>query len=222
MRRYLLILLVLAGAVAAVAVLSIFRSPTLGLDLQGGIAIVLEAEAPPGEEVDREGMERSVDIMNQRINRLGVTEPEIRRQSENQILIEIPGVTDVGRAAEIVGTTAQLEFYKLQDNVIGPSRGTAGNPVIPRTQDELRQLLERVPEGEEPEGEEAPTAWYLFDGREVLAGPADTREELVAHCRQHLAAYKVPRAIQFTTQVPMTSSGKIMRRLLTDIDDGTR
>jgi long-chain acyl-CoA synthetase len=49
-----------------------------------------------------------------------------------------------------------------------------------------------------------------------------TREELVTHCRQHLAAYKVPRAIQFTTQVPMTSSGKIMRRLLTDIDDGTR
>jgi long-chain acyl-CoA synthetase len=48
-----------------------------------------------------------------------------------------------------------------------------------------------------------------------------TREELIAHCRQHLAAYKVPRAIQFTTQVPTTSSGKIMRRLLTDIDDGT-
>jgi long-chain acyl-CoA synthetase len=49
-----------------------------------------------------------------------------------------------------------------------------------------------------------------------------SREELIAHCREHLAAYKVPRAIQFTTQVPMTSSGKIMRRLLTDIDDGTR
>ena len=57
----------------------------------------------------------------------------------------------------------------------------------------------------------------------VLKAAADvTREELVAHCRQHLAAYKVPRAIQFTTQLPMTPSGKIMRRLLTDIDDGTR
>jgi long-chain acyl-CoA synthetase len=39
-----------------------------------------------------------------------------------------------------------------------------------------------------------------------------TREDLVAHCRQHLAAYKVPRAIQFATEVPMTPSGKIMRR----------
>jgi len=56
----------------------------------------------------------------------------------------------------------------------------------------------------------------------VKPGTEATREELVAHCRQHLAAYKVPRAIQFTSQVPMTSSGKIMRRLLVDIDDGTR
>jgi long-chain acyl-CoA synthetase len=53
-------------------------------------------------------------------------------------------------------------------------------------------------------------------------GTQATRDELVRHCREHLAAYKVPRAVQFTTQVPMTSSGKIMRRLLTDIDDGTR
>jgi long-chain acyl-CoA synthetase len=49
-----------------------------------------------------------------------------------------------------------------------------------------------------------------------------TRDELVTHCREHLAAYKVPRAIQFTAEVPMTSSGKIMRRLLPDIDDGHR
>ena len=57
----------------------------------------------------------------------------------------------------------------------------------------------------------------------VLKPEADvTREELIVHCREHLAAYKVPRAIQFTRQLPMTSSGKPMRRLLMDIDDGTR
>ena len=49
-----------------------------------------------------------------------------------------------------------------------------------------------------------------------------TREALVAHCREHLAAYKLPRAVQFVSQVPMTASGKIMRRLLKDLDDGTR
>lgn len=49
-----------------------------------------------------------------------------------------------------------------------------------------------------------------------------SREDLIAFCRQHLAAYKVPRSIQFVSEVPMTSSGKLMRRLLKDIDDGTR
>ena len=46
--------------------------------------------------------------------------------------------------------------------------------------------------------------------------------ELVAHCREHLAAYKVPPVVQFVDEVPITASGKIMRRLLPDMDDGTR
>jgi long-chain acyl-CoA synthetase len=49
-----------------------------------------------------------------------------------------------------------------------------------------------------------------------------SRDGIVAHCREHLAAYKIPRAVQFVDQVPMTSSGKMMRRLLKDLDDGTR
>ena len=53
-------------------------------------------------------------------------------------------------------------------------------------------------------------------------GTTATAEELVAHCREHLAAYKIPRAVQFVDEVPITASGKIMRRLLKDFDDGTR
>jgi len=49
-----------------------------------------------------------------------------------------------------------------------------------------------------------------------------TRSQLMAHCREHLSAYKLPRAIQFVDSVPMTSSGKIMRRMLKGIDDATR
>ena len=49
-----------------------------------------------------------------------------------------------------------------------------------------------------------------------------TSDELVAHCREHLAAYKTPRIVQFVDTVPITASGKIMRRLLKDYDDGTR
>jgi long-chain acyl-CoA synthetase len=53
-------------------------------------------------------------------------------------------------------------------------------------------------------------------------GAEVTAAELIAHCREHLAAYKVPRAVQFVDAVPMTASGKIMRRMLKDIDDGLR
>ena len=53
-------------------------------------------------------------------------------------------------------------------------------------------------------------------------GASITPAEISAHCREHLAAYKVPRAVQLVTALPMTSSGKIMRRFLRDLDDGTR
>ena len=56
----------------------------------------------------------------------------------------------------------------------------------------------------------------------VLRAGADVEPAaLISHCREHLAAYKVPRAVQFVREVPMTSSGKVMRRLLKDIDDGS-
>ena len=53
-------------------------------------------------------------------------------------------------------------------------------------------------------------------------GSTATADVLIAHCRERLAAYKVPRVVQFVDSVPITASGKIMCRLLTDIDDGTR
>jgi long-chain acyl-CoA synthetase len=58
----------------------------------------------------------------------------------------------------------------------------------------------------------------------IMLKPASqvTTAALLAHCREHMAAYKVPRAIQFVDSVPMTSSGKIMRRMLKNIDDATR
>ena len=69
---------------------------------------------------------------------------------------------------------------------------------------------------DETKGELAKAYVIVREGTEV------TRESLVSHCRKHLAAYKVPRAVQFVEQVPMTSSGKIMRRMLSEIDDGER
>jgi long-chain acyl-CoA synthetase len=69
---------------------------------------------------------------------------------------------------------------------------------------------------DEVKGELAKAYVLIKPGAEV------TRDALIGFCREHMAAYKVPRAIQFVSQVPMTSSGKIIRRFLKDLDDGTR
>ena len=69
---------------------------------------------------------------------------------------------------------------------------------------------------DEAKGELAKAYVILRPGVQVSS------ESLIAHCREHLAAYKVPRAVQFVESVPMTASGKIMRRMLKGIDDGQR
>ena len=69
---------------------------------------------------------------------------------------------------------------------------------------------------DEAKGELAKAYVMLRPGAHV------TSTSLIAHCREHLAPYKVPRAVQFVASVPMTASGKIMRRMLKDFDDGGR
>jgi SecD/SecF fusion protein len=171
-RRHLLILVALFGALAGVAVLGVLRQPTLGLE------VVLEAKAPRGREITQEDIDRSIEIMRERVDKIGVAEPEIRSLGQNQIGIELPGVHDSGRAAEIVGQTAQLEFYDLEGNVVGPTKGPSTNPVIPTAGSELVSLL--TPEAKVKSGE-TPTSWYLFskNKKKLLGGPADTKEQLL-------------------------------------------
>ncbi|HEV3408273.1 MAG TPA: protein translocase subunit SecD, partial [Gaiellaceae bacterium] len=172
MRRHGLILLAVVVAIGAVVALAFVRQPTLGLDLQGGLEVVLEARAPKGQEVTPDGLARSVEIMRERVDKLGVTEPEIRTQGENQIAIELPGVRDAARAAEIVGTTARLEFYDLEGDLVRPSIDTRGFPV---PYENVGGLLS----GQQKAAREGtPTAWFLV-GRDknVIAGPASTRAE---------------------------------------------
>ena len=89
MRRYLVIIALLAAAVGGVVVLALFRSPTLGLDLQGGLEVVLQAKAPRGREITQEDLDRSIEIMRERIDKIGVAEPVITRQGSNQIAVEL-------------------------------------------------------------------------------------------------------------------------------------
>jgi SecD/SecF fusion protein len=176
MRRYLLILLALLGAIAAVVVFGFIRSPTLGLDLQGGLEVVLEARPEQGQELTEEDLDRSVEIIRERVDKLGVSEPEIREQGDNQIAVALAGVFDSTRAAEVIGQTARLEFYDLQQDV-APISADANAPNGIRPSPTLLPLL--TPEGRLPEGAE-PREWYLFSKtKSRLAGPAPTKQALL-------------------------------------------
>src|SRR5439155_260418 len=84
-----------------------------------------------------------------------LSEPEIRRQGKNQIVIELPAVHDPNRAAAIIGKTAQLELYDLTPSLLSPSIAANQQPV-PSTS--LYNLLTRVQTGQKGK----PTAYYLF------------------------------------------------------------
>jgi SecD/SecF fusion protein len=179
-RSHLILVGLIALALAGVAALGIPGSPvhkkvTLGLDLQGGLEVVLKAVPPEGKTCDDACMERSINIMRSRIDKLGVAEPEIRKQGKDQIVIQLAGVHDVNKAAQIIGKTAQLQFYDLEVDVVGPSKDPSGG-VVPSGS--LFQLLQQV-QTDAKKG--TPTAYFLFNKkRQVAAGPEDTREKLLS------------------------------------------
>jgi len=86
-----------------------------GLDLVGGIHIVLEAEDP---EVSDQAMNSAVEVIRRRVDGLGVTEPEIMREGTRRIVVNLPGVRDPEEAMEIIGRTARLEFTDEDGQVL--------------------------------------------------------------------------------------------------------
>ncbi|OKI98798.1 preprotein translocase subunit SecD [Streptomyces sp. CB01249] len=87
-------------------------TPRLGIDLAGGTSITLEAKAEPGQEkaINKTNMDTAVDIMNRRVNGLGVSEAEVQTQGNSNIIVNIPKGTNSAQAREQVGTTAKLYF----------------------------------------------------------------------------------------------------------------
>src|SRR3989339_1990673 len=89
----------------------------LGLDLSGGMHLVLRVDTSKLKDADRnDAVERAVEIVRNRIDQFGVAEPVIQRQSSDQIVIQLPGVTDSLRAKELLGRTALLEFKLVKDD----------------------------------------------------------------------------------------------------------
>jgi preprotein translocase subunit SecD len=108
MRRRLLLPLILI-VVVAFAGLGIVKAtgsgPELGLDLQGGVSVVLE----PTTEADEGQLDVALEVIRNRVDALGVAEPEIVRQG-GAIIVQLPGIENRDRALELVGQTAELRF----------------------------------------------------------------------------------------------------------------
>jgi len=182
-RRYLTLLSFILAALVGVALLAIpgspiHRKPTLGLDLQGGLEVVLKANPPKGHKLTADDLNRSIDIMRNRIDKLGVSEPEIRKQGSNQIVIQLAGVHDPASAAKLIGKTAVLQFYDFEADLTGPSV-TTGLQKVPVATGSLFDLL-NAPETRALADRGAPRQWYLFSPQKIVkAGPAPTRAALL-------------------------------------------
>lgn len=106
--------IVLLAVGLLVATVAAGNKPLLGLDLQGGVEVVLEPVDTPEnlELATQENLDRAVSILRKRVDAIGVAEPDITAQTgdKNFIIVQLPGIEDQDRAVSLVGQTAQLRF----------------------------------------------------------------------------------------------------------------
>ena len=127
------------------AVILYFNKIKLGLDLRGGTSVVLQAQG----KIESDTMDKVRDIIERRVDGLGVTEPVIQISGNDRLIVELAGIKDSQKAVELIGTTAKLEFkIKNQDGTYGPtllggsaiktavlSQGEFGRPAVDFTLD---------------------------------------------------------------------------------------
>jgi SecD/SecF fusion protein len=217
-RRNTLVLLIVAGLVAASLAVIAAKPTRLGLDLKGGVQLIYQGRATAEAKVDTESLNRAIDIMRKRVDKLGVAQPEIQRTGGSEIDVALPDVSNAARAQQQVGKTAQLFFYDWEPNVIGPN-GKAPQGLEPKVTGGLQpaQAETGVPEYEAVQRaikrpaivrkndttyEQGCTPaqakgciygqWYLLDEthKKVLKGPEDTEQDLYAD------GYKVPKGVK--------------------------
>jgi SecD/SecF fusion protein len=102
----------------------------LGLDLQGGMHVVLKVDtAKLPLDARKDALDRAIEVIRNRIDQFGVGEMAIQKQGRDHIIVQLPGVTDRGRALEIIGKTAHLEFKLVSDNVEDLKKALGNEPV---------------------------------------------------------------------------------------------
>ncbi|HHF97894.1 MAG TPA: protein translocase subunit SecD [Candidatus Aerophobetes bacterium] len=115
--RWIMLLVIVLIALSVWAIYPPGEKINLGLDLKGGMHLVLEADTrrlPPGESV-KDAVDTALEVIRNRIDQFGVREPTIARQGLTRIVVDLPGIEDPQRAIELIGKTALLEFKLLDE-----------------------------------------------------------------------------------------------------------
>ncbi|MBJ7329575.1 MAG: protein translocase subunit SecD [Solirubrobacteraceae bacterium] len=227
-RRNIFILLFVAGLVAASLVVIFTKSTRLGLDLQGGVELVYEAKPTPQQPVvDQEALDRAIDVMRERVDRLGVAEPEIQRSGENQIVVSLPDVQDADKAQRQVGQVAQLFFYDWEPNVIGPDgepapsdQNVTGGSQAGRVGGiSFYDAVVRASEQPEATGEARKQVshdglYYLLNQKteKVVAGPEETKADLFTDRPQDADAPNCEKGGESTACVETVKPGTVIIR----------
>jgi len=121
------------------------RALKLGLDLQGGVHMVLQVKDPRGGEISSSVQDQVLEKIRIRVDKYGITEPEIMKSGVDQIVVDLPGYTDIDTAKTLIGSTAQLQFHLLRS----PEECEALILAIDSV------LAQQLKSGEEQTGEEA-------------------------------------------------------------------
>ncbi len=100
----------------------------LGLDLKGGMHLVLKVDTSHlSKETKEDARDRALEVIRNRIDQFGVREPSIQKQGEDEIVVQLPGVTDRDRAIDLIGKTALLEFKMVSDDQVKLKAALEGN-----------------------------------------------------------------------------------------------
>ena len=123
--------------------------------------IILEMPAKESEEIEKLAVDQALETIRNRIDQFGVAEPDIRRQGENRILIQLPGIKDTDRAKDLIGRTALLEF-KLVDDTDDVNAALKGD--VPAGKEILYQVQQ------DPESGKTSKVPLLLKKRTLLTG----------------------------------------------------
>jgi SecD/SecF fusion protein len=128
-RRNFFVLLFVLGLIAVSGLVIASKPTRLGLDLKGGVQLVLQGRPTPQQPtIDSGSMTRAIDIIRSGCDQLGVSEIEVAQVGTDQIQVGIPGATSVGRATECATKPARLFFFDWEPNLIGREHAIGGHP----------------------------------------------------------------------------------------------